>query len=362
VTKTPSILHTTTYFPENSYAHKEVEPYMEKWLSEADERTLRRGMAIYSHSRIEVRHTIAPVEEIFSPRPIGQTNALYKEKAIDHAPRAFEKAFQESGISPQEIDFVISTSCTGYMIPSIDAYLLEKFEFRSGTKRLPITQLGCNAGVSAMIYARDYLTAYPEHKVAILNLEFPSNTVQLGDFSLDNIVGTALFADALAVTFLGHTESPSLEIIDSHMHQVPNSLDILGYSLVNTGFRMNLSAELPSLIESHFLEIALPFLARNELSLESIEHFLVHPGGFKIIAKLEKVLGRYDRDLKITKEIMLRNGNLSSATITHIVHDYLKESQAKTHGDHVLIMGFGPGFSAHLVLARWSQEGSASPS
>jgi len=313
-------------------------------------------MAIYSHSRIEARHTIAPIEEVFSARPIGETNALYKEKAIDHAQRAFEKAFEESGISPQEIDFIISTSCTGFMIPSVDAHLLDKLNFRNDTKRLPITELGCNAGVSAMIYARDYLAAYPHHKVAILNLEFPSNTIQLSDFSLENIVGTALFADALAVTFLGHTNSPSLEIIDAQMRQIPDSLHVLGYNLLSSGFRMNLGAELPSIIENRFLEIAQPFLHRNQLSMGKIAHFLAHPGGFKIISKLEKVLGKFDRDLGITKEIMLRHGNLSSATITHVLDDYLKNGWKKNHGDHVLIMGFGPGFSVHLVLAKWSHE------
>jgi predicted naringenin-chalcone synthase len=42
------------------------------------------------------------------------------------------------------------------MIPSLDAYLINKLKLRQDIVRLPVTEMGC-AGISGIIYAKNFL-------------------------------------------------------------------------------------------------------------------------------------------------------------------------------------------------------------
>ena len=158
------------------------------------------------------------------------------------------------------------------MIPSFGLYTMNKLGLRPDLKHLPITELGCVAGASALIFADDYLKAYPENKVAIINLEFPSNTLQMNDFSWDNIVGAALFADGVSCAILSN-ESSLYKIKKTKMAQLLNTTDILGYNITNTGLLMNLAKELPILIEDNFVAIVTEFLAESSKNISDIDHF-----------------------------------------------------------------------------------------
>jgi predicted naringenin-chalcone synthase len=87
------------------------------------------------------------------------------------------------------------------MIPSLDAYLINKLKLRQDIVRLPVTEMGCAAGISGIIYAKNFLQSNPGKRAAVIAVESPTATFQLNDFSMSNIVSAAIFGDGAACVF-----------------------------------------------------------------------------------------------------------------------------------------------------------------
>lgn len=345
------IIAVNTIWPEYSHTEQETMEAYKNWVSSQDEDFRRKAERIFRNTQIKSKHTIAPAEVLFSPRTFEEANNLYKEKAIELGTKALEQALSKTGLKPTEIDFLITTSCTGFMIPAFNAYVANNLGLRPDVKHLPITESGCAAGVTALIYANDLLKAYPDKKVAIVTLEFPSNTIQLNDYSWDNVVGTALFADGVACAILDGGQNSSPKIIDSQMHQVPNTTDILGYNLTNGGLKMNLDKAIPQVIEDNFYSLIAPILKRNNLEVKDVDNFIIHPGGVKILDKIEALLAEHGKNASSSRKIMETYGNMSSSTVMFILNEDMKTAKK---GEKTLMLSFGPGFAAHQVLLEWN--------
>lgn len=345
------IIAVNTLLPEHSYIAEEALSKYFGWISGQKESFKRKAEKIFLNTPIEEKHTIAPVEVLFKQRTIEEVNNLYKENAVRLGTEVLSQTLNKSGIKPDELDLIITTSCTGFMIPSFDAYVINNLGLRKDIKRMPITELGCAAGVSALVYANDFLNAYPDKKVAVITLEFPSNTIQLNDFSWDNIIGTAIFADGVGCAILGGDNPEYPDIIDSQMIHMSHTTEILGYDLTNTGLKMTLSKDVPEVIEQNFEQTVSAFLGRNNLTINDIDHWLAHPGGVKILDKIESILSEYGKNVDISRKIMSKYGNMSSSTILFILNECMKfENKGKT----ALLLSFGPGFAAHQLILRWS--------
>src|SRR5256885_3925452 len=155
-------------------------------------------MSIVDNANVQKRHSIFPVEYIVEPRPLSQTNNEYIEHAIKLGREATVKCLERAGLKPQDIDLIITVSCTGFMIPSLDAHLIEMLGFRSDVRRMPFTELGCAAGAMALSRAADFIQAYPGRNVLILAVELPTLTFQRKDISQANLISSILFGDGAA--------------------------------------------------------------------------------------------------------------------------------------------------------------------
>lgn len=338
-----------TLLPEYKYSSEEALSYYQRWVSNQSEDFQKKALRIFKNTTIKEKHTIAPADVIFSKRTFEESNNLYRTKAIELGEVCLKEALDRANLKPEAVDLLITTSCTGYMIPAFNAYIASNLNLKANLRQLPITELGCAAGVSALIYAFDFLKAYPDKTVAIITLEFPSNTIQLDDYSWDNVIGTALFADGVACSIIsGKPEGP--EIIDVDMIQVPGTTNILGYNLTNSGLLMNLTPHVPEVIEENFLNIVSSLLERNKLTINDVNHFCVHPGGVKILDKVEMILKRYNKNANTSRFIMETHGNMSSSTILFILNEFLSEQR---RNETAILLSFGPGFSANQLLVKW---------
>ena len=345
------IVTVNTLLPEYSYTEQETMEFYKSWISSRSEDFRKKAERIFRNTQIESKHTIAAPEVMLSQRTFEEANNLYKEKAIELGTLALEQTLAECRLEPEDIDYLITTSCTGFMIPSVNAYIANNIGLRSDVKHLPITESGCAAGVTALIYANDFLKAYPDKKVAIITIELPSNTMQVNDYSWDNVVGTALFADGVACAILDAEQDCAAKIIDSRMHQVSNTTEILGYNLTNSGLKMNLDKCIPQTIEDNFYDIVTPFLNKNGFEIEDIDNFIIHPGGVKILDKIEALLAEKGKNAHLSRKIMEKYGNMSSSTVLFILNEQLKNVHI---GEKTLMLSFGPGFTANQVLLEWN--------
>jgi alkylresorcinol/alkylpyrone synthase len=347
------ILGVSTVLPGYEYTTEEILNTMDKeWLSHIDPDIRRVAIKIMKSAEIEKRHSAFPLSTVFKSQSFKEKNDLYIKAAIDLAEQALAKALRDTNTSPDELDFIITTSCTGFMIPSVDAYLVDKLKLRKNIKRLPVTEMGCAAGISAMIYAHDFLKANPGSKGAVVSVELPSITFQKDDFSMENLVSTAIFADGAAAVILANESSKTAPmIVDTDMYHFANTTHLMGYELWNSGLKIVLDRDVPDAIQGHFEDLFLPFLAKNNLKVEDVQNYMFHPGGKKIIARVEDYIGRFGKDISDSKAVLHERGNLSSATILHILERVLNKPHDK--GELGYMLAFGPGFSAQSILLKW---------
>jgi alkylresorcinol/alkylpyrone synthase len=76
-----------------------------------------------------------------------------------------------------------------------------------------------------------------------------------------------------------------------------------------------------------------------------------HPGGPKVIDAIVATLGLPGDALELTWKSLREVGNLSSASVLHVLRDTIATQPPE--GSAGLLMAMGPGFCSELVLLRW---------
>lgn len=338
--------------PKYTRTTKEILPYVKSWLSGQDERFQRKVLKLFENSGVENRYSIMDAHEVFLNSSFEEKNDIYTKESIKMAESALKKVLEKSNLQAREIDYIITVSCTGIMIPSIDAYLINKLKMRQDIVRLPVTEMGCAAGVSGIIYANNFLKSNPDKRAVVIAVESPTATFQLNDFSMVNIVSAAIFGDgAAAVIISSHENEKGPKIIDDEMYHFYNSEKMMGFRLRNTGLQMILDKSVPETIARHFPKIVYPFLEKNNKSIEHVDHFIFHPGGKKIVQTVEDLFGSLGKNIEDTKEVLKLYGNMSSATVLYVLERFMDKKLSK--GDIGLMLSFGPGFSAQQILLEW---------
>ena len=238
------------------------------------------------------------------------------------------------------------------MIPSLDAYLINDLGLRQDIVRLPVTEMGCAAGVSGLIYARNFLKSNPGKRIAIVAVESPTATFQLGDHSMANMVSAAIFGDGAACVLLSsEEEAVGPRIIGEEMYHFKDATHMMGFDLTNHGLKMILDPSVPAIINEHFPNIVHPFLEKFGTSIEAVDHLIFHPGGRKIVQTVETLFGKLGKNIDDTREVLRAYGNMSSATVLYVLERFLEKDIKK--GEKGLMLSFGPGFSAQRVLLEW---------
>lgn len=338
--------------PKYSRTTEEIMPFLDAWLVGQEPRFIRKVKKIFEGAAVDKRYSIMDPIEVFTHTSFEERNAIYVREVIDLGEKVLEKALIKANWNPEDLDYIITVSCTGIMIPSLDAYLINKLKLRKDIVRLPVTEMGCVAGISGIIYAKNFLQANPGKRAAVIAVESPTATFQLNDFSMANIVSAAIFGDGAACVLLSSCEEEEgPEILSEEMYHFYDAIDMMGFKLTNSGLQMVLDVEVPNTIAAHFPEIIHPFLAKNSLKIEDIDHLIFHPGGKKIIQTVEDLFSNLGKNINDTKEVLRLYGNMSSATVLYVLERIMDNNPKK--GGLGLMLSFGPGFSAQRVLLKF---------
>lgn len=341
-----------TALPNYSRETADILPFLELWLQGQDSRFIRKVKKIFEGAQVDKRYSIMDPEDVFSLRSFEERNTIYAREMIVLGEEVLTKALHQAQWKPEELDYIITVSCTGIMIPSLDAYLINRLKLKQDIVRLPVTEMGCVGGVSGIIYAKNFLKANPNKKAAVITVESPTATFQLDDFSMANMVSAAIFGDGAACVLLSSfPDEVGPTVVDEAMYHFYDKENMMGFDLTNNGLKMVLDIEVPETIGEHFPAIIHPFLAQNGLSISDIDHLIFHPGGKKIVQLVESLFQELGKDIFDTKEVLRLYGNMSSATVLFVLERILDKNPKA--GERGLLLSFGPGFTAQRILIEW---------
>tara|TARA_R110001606_G_scaffold4093_2_gene19303 strand:- start:117 stop:1172 length:1056 start_codon:yes stop_codon:yes gene_type:complete len=346
------IVAVTKSLPQYSRNTKDILPFVKKWLYGQDDRLQRKVLKIFEGAAVDKRYSIMSPEEVFEATSFEDKNNVYIREVKKLGRTVLQQALVKSGWSADSLDYIITVSCTGIMIPSLDAYLINDLDLRKDIVRLPVTEMGCAAGVSGLIYASNFLRSNPGKRAAIVAVESPTATFQLNDYSMANMVSAAIFGDGAACVLVSsEKDAKGPRIVGEEMYHFPNATQMMGFDLTNSGLKMILDPLVPQTIFEHFPEIIHPFLRRYGSSIEKVDHLIFHPGGKKIVETVEDLFGALGKNLEDTRETLRLYGNMSSATVLYVLERFMDKDIPK--GDQGLLLSFGPGFSAQRILLEW---------
>ncbi|MCF4101590.1 type III polyketide synthase [Gillisia sp. M10.2A] len=346
------IVQVEKQLPIYSRETKEILPFVENWLGDKEERFKRKITKIFEGAGVDRRYSIMAPEEVFTATSFEDKNNIYIREVKKLGTTVLKTALVASKWEPNSLDYLITVSCTGIMIPSLDAYLINDLNLDKHITRLPVTEMGCAAGISGMIYAYNFLKANPGKRAAVVAVESPTATFQLDDFSMANMVSAAIFGDGAACVLLSSEENADgPEIIGEEMYHFYNATHLMGFDLTNNGLQMILDETVPETIANHFPAIIHPFLEKNNSSIEKVDHLIFHPGGKKIVQTVSDLFGILGKNIDDTREVLRLYGNMSSVTVLYVLERFLNKDINR--GQQGLMLSFGPGFSAQRILIQW---------
>ncbi len=346
------IIAVSKQLPKFSRTTAEIMPFLDVWLAGQEERFIKKVKKIFEGAAVDKRYSIMDPIEVFTKSSFAERNDIYVLEVIKLGEQVLKKALEKADWKSETIDFIITVSCTGIMIPSLDAYLINTLKLRQDVVRLPVTEMGCAGGISGIIYAKNFLKANPNKRAVVIAVESPTATFQLDDFSMANIVSSAIFGDGAACVCLSSYKNDlGPEIVAEEMYHFYDNIDMMGFKLINSGLQMVLDVEVPETISNHFPQIIHPFLMKNNLAIQDIDHLIFHPGGKKIITTVENLFSDLGKNISVTKEILKNYGNMSSATVLYVLEQIMENQPKKS--EKGLMLSFGPGFSAQRILLEF---------
>src|SRR5438270_7050647 len=101
-----------------------------------------RLSSVFDNAAIAKRHVVAPAEWYGQPHGWAERNSVYLaacEKMFEEAATA---AIARAGLSPEDIDGVITVSTTGIATPSLEARVGPRMGLRGDVRRVPVFGLG----------------------------------------------------------------------------------------------------------------------------------------------------------------------------------------------------------------------------
>lgn len=311
---------------------------------------------VHQSAQVNTRYTALPLEKYADLTDFGATNDAYIRAAVDLGAEAVSEALRAAALTPVDVDMVMFTTVTGVAAPSIDARIAARLGFRPDVKRLPVFGLGCAGGAAGLARTHDYLRAWPDQVAVLLSVELCSLTLQREDRSVPSMVANGLFGDgAAAVVALGSERGkgvPGPSVVATRSLLYPDTERMLGWDVDQNGFRVVLGADLPAVVRQRLGDDVRAFLADNGLAVDDVAAWVSHTGGPKILQAVESTLDLKDGALDLAWRSLASVGNLSSASVLHVLRDTLA-FRPPPHGSPGLLFAFGPGLCSELVLLRW---------
>ncbi|MGK2950794.1 MAG: type III polyketide synthase [Thiobacillus sp.] len=304
-----------------------------------------RLVKVFRSSGIRTRYLVRPLEWYMEPLAWSDRNAAYLDGACALFLTAASEALDAAGLSAAQIDTVVTVSSTGLATPSIDARVADRIGFRNDIERVPVFGLGCAGGVTGLALGARLAQSRPRSCVLVVAVELCSVSFRLDKLTKENIVATALFGDGAAACVLRTGEAGVASVEMSGQHTWPNTLDIMGWSVDDTGLGVIFDRAIPPFAEANIAPAVAGIIARSGLALPDVDRFACHPGGAKVITALERALSLDQGALDHERAVLADFGNMSAPTALFVLDRVVRAGLPP----RTLLTAMGPGFTASCV-------------
>jgi alkylresorcinol/alkylpyrone synthase len=315
------------------------------------------------HRAVQVggRNLALPMEDYLG-LDFSQANDAFIRVGTDIGTQALKSALDAAQLKPSDVDAIFFTTVTGVAAPSIDARIVNRLGLRSDVKRTPIFGLGCVAGTAGIARVADFLRGWPDKVAVLVSVELCSLTLQRTDLSIPNLIASGLFGDGASAVVAVGSEHPCLKesnstewgprVRASQSRFYADTERVMGWDIGQSGFKIVLSAEVPSLVRRHLRQDVNEFLQAQGLELSDIQSWVCHSGGPKVLEAVEGALDLPKDSLELSWRSLQEVGNLSSSSVLFVLHDTIREAHPAP-GSLGMMIAMGPGFCAELVLLEW---------
>jgi len=355
-----AILGIGTAVPAHVLEQQDVSMRLQEALRErsTDARWVQR---IFAHCGVETRYTCEPnllepaehcrylpLSPVSSIPSTEERMALYREESVQIAIEAARKALADGRIRSGEITHLLAVSCTGMFLPGLDSELTSRLDLPADVRRIPLTFLGCAAGLTALRMAEEIVRNDDHARILVVAVELCSLHIQ-PSFEREHLFTASFFGDGASACVVGKAGEEIRQGFILHKAQasfLPNSSDKMSWTVGNYGFRLKLSPDIPRLIASEVPEAFRSFWGSEGMP----ELWAIHPGGRGIIDSLASSFRLTESQTEPSRAILRRYGNMSSATIL-FVFLFLRDELRRTRSGEKTgsALAFGPGMTAEMI-------------
>jgi alkylresorcinol/alkylpyrone synthase len=279
--------------------------------------------------------------------------ARYKKFAVQSSVEAARKALDDAELTPDEVDALVVNTCTGYLCPGLSSYVAEALPLKKRVRPFDLQGMGCGGALPNLETAYNFLQANPDRHVLTVTVEICSATLYF-DEAPDILVSNALFGDGAAATVItnGAQGNGYLRLKDFAAGLFPQDRQHLHYRTENSKLRNVLSRHVPQVGAGHGKSVVDRLLAAHDLNYADIAHWIVHPGGERVLDAFQQALDLPDEEITASRTVLYNYGNMSSASVLFVLDEVLR-SRAPRPGELGVVCSFGAGFSAFAGLVEF---------
>jgi len=337
------IVSVSTAVPEYMYSQSEIADILNY---------SGRGKEIFLNSGVSQRYLFLEKDKAYNNESPNELIRRYEQGAKELGQKAIYNLLKLKSLNPTDIDFLITTSCTGYLCPSLSFRYIKELGMKESIKAVDLQGMGCGAALPAINQAYNYIISNPKHRAIVLSVEICSASHYI-DEDMETLVANAIFSDGASAMLLGNSDSKYPYILDFDSCINPENIDKLGFSMENGKLRIILSKHIKEMICPLVKTIVGNILKRNNLNQNDVKYWIIHPGGKSIIDGLQEMFSLTNQQLIYSRSILRNYGNMSSPSIMFVLNEMM-QSENPNRDDIGIMVSMGPGLSGYTILLKWS--------
>lgn len=269
-----------------------------------------------------------------------------EDQLLEYAVGAVERL----DVDPAEIGTLVTASLYSLGGPTLAHRLIERFRMDPATDKYHIVGVGCASAVPLVRLLTQSLDADAGKKGLIVAADSMSGLLMRaapGD-QRAKTVGSAIFGDGCAAAVIERgTSGPA--IAASKIHQIEGTLDAVRMELSDDDSYLHLDRDLPDVAAAGIPRLVDEFLESIALTRLDVDHWIVHPGGRRILDCVRIALALSHAQVQISYDVLASRGNVGTPSIFYVLSDTIKRRRPR-HGQRGLMVTVGPGITVGLML------------